>query len=128
MDHYAGIDVSLELSSVCVVDATGRIVREAKVASEPETLVAWFRGLGFEIVRVGLEAGPLSQWLYAAMRGAGLAVELLETRHVRDAFKAMPVKTDRNDARGIAQLMRVVLHRMLKDGTPFAASRAAAGA
>ena len=90
MEHYAGIDVSLERSSLCVVDATGRIVREAKVASEPEALVAWFRGLGFEIVRVGLEAGPLSQWLYAAMRDAGLAVELLETRHVRDAFKVMP--------------------------------------
>ena len=107
MDHYAGIDVSLERSSLCVVDATGRIVREAKVASEPEALVAWFRGLGCEIVRVGLEAGPLSQWLYAAMRDAGLAVELLETRHVRDAFQAMPVKTDRNDARGIAQLRRL---------------------
>ena len=107
MEHYAGIDVSLELSSVCVVDATGRIVREAKVASEPEALIGWFRGLGVEVARVGLEAGPLSQWLYAAMREAGLAVELLETRHVRDAFKAMPVKTDRKDARGIAQLMRL---------------------
>ena len=61
----------------------------------------------FALVRIGLEAGPLSQWLYAAMRQAGLAVELLETRHVRDAFKAMPVKSDRNDARGIAQLMRL---------------------
>jgi transposase len=69
MEHYAGIDVPLERSSLCVVDATGRIVREAKVASEPEALVAWFRGLGCEIVRVGLEAGPLSQWLYAAMPG-----------------------------------------------------------
>jgi transposase len=107
MEHHAGIDVSLEQSSVCVVDATGRIVREAKVASEPEALVAWFRGLGIEVARIGLEAGPLSQWLYAVMREAGLAVELLETRHVRDAFKAMPVKTDRKDARGIAQLMRL---------------------
>src|ERR671932_2161206 len=107
MEHYAGIDVSLELSSVCVVDATGRIVREAKVASEPEALIGWLRGLGLELARVGLEAGPLSQWLHAAMREAGLPVELLETRHVRDAFKAMPVKTDRNDARGIAQLMRL---------------------
>src|SRR5215218_423270 len=107
MEHYAGIDVSLERSSLCVVDATGRIVREAKLASEPEALVAWFRGLGCEIARVGLEAGPLSQGLYAAMRDAGLGVELLETRHVRDAFKAMPVKTDRTDARGIAQLMRL---------------------
>ena len=103
MEHHAGIDVSLEQSSVCVVDATGRIVREAKVASEPEALVAWFRGLGIEVARIGLEAGPLSQWLFAAIRGVGLPVELLETRHVRDAFKAMPVKTDRKDARGIAQ-------------------------
>ena len=106
-EHYAGIDVSLESASVCVVDATGRIVREAKVASEPEVLIDWFRGLGFAVARIGLEAGPLSQWLYAAMREAGLPVELLETRHVRDAFKAMPVKTDRKDARGIAQLMRL---------------------
>jgi transposase len=107
MEHYAGIDVSLEQSSVCVVDAAGRIVREAKVASEPEALIGWFRGLDLELARVGLEAGPLSQWLYAAMRDAGPAVELLETRHVRDAFKAMPVKTDRKDARGIAHLMRL---------------------
>jgi transposase len=107
MEHYAGIDVSLESASLCVVDATGRIVREAKVVSEPEILIGWFRGLEIEMTRIGLEAGPLSQWLYAGLREAGLAVELLETRHVRDAFKAMPVKTDRNDARGIAQLMRL---------------------
>src|SRR5207342_3273765 len=98
-----GIDVSLEYSSVCVVDGAGKIMREQKIASEPEALIAWFRGLGFELERIGLEAGPMSQWLYAA----ALAVELLETRHVRDAFKAMPVKSDRNDARGIAQLMRL---------------------
>jgi transposase len=107
MDYYAGIDVSLECSSVCVVDANGKIVREAKVASEPEALICWFRSLGFDLARIGLEAGPLSQWLYAAMKEASLAVELLETRHVRDAFKAMPVKSDRNDARNIAQLMRL---------------------
>ena len=100
MEHYAGIDVSLECSSVCVVDATGKIIREGKAASEPEALIAWFGSVGFDLVRIGLEAGPLSQWLYAAMKQAGLAVELLETRHVRDAFKAMPVKSDRNDARG----------------------------
>lgn len=107
MEQYAGIDVSLENASVCVVDASGRIMREAKVASEPEALIAWFGKLGVEMSRIGLEAGPLSQWLYASMRMVGLAVELLETRHVRDAFKTMPVKTDRNDARGIAQLMRL---------------------
>src|SRR6202049_496414 len=107
MQHYAGIDVSLECSSVCVVDATGKIVREGKAGSAPESLIAWFGALGFGLARIGLEAGPLSQWLFAGLRKAGLAVELLETRHVRDAFKAMPVKTDRKDARGIAQLMRL---------------------
>jgi transposase len=107
MDYYAGIDVSLEASSVCVVDASGKIVKEAKVSSEPEALTIWFKALPFALARIGLEAGPLSQWLYAGLKEAGFAVELLETRHVRDAFKAMPVKTDRNDARGIAQLMRL---------------------
>lgn len=107
MEHYAGIDVSLERSSVCVVDGSGKIVRETKVASEPAALIGWLGSLGFGLGRIGLEAGPLSQWLYMAMKQAGLAVELLETRHVRDAFKAMPVKSDRNDARGIAQLMRL---------------------
>jgi transposase len=107
MDHYAGIDVSLERSSICVVNATGKITREDTVASEPKALLAWFHALGLEVARIGLEAGPLSQWLFAAMKQAGLAVELLETRHVRNAFAAMPVKSDRNDARGIAQLMRL---------------------
>ena len=97
----------MECSSLCVVDGTGKIVREGKVPSAPEDLIRWLRSLSQELNRIGLEAGPLSQWLFAAMREAGLAVELLETRHVRDAFKAMPVKSDRNDARGIAQLMRL---------------------
>jgi transposase len=107
MEYHAGIDASLESSCICVVDGNGRIVREGKACSEPETLIAWFRELGLVMARIGLEAGPLSQWLYRRMREAGLAVELIETRHVRAAFKAMPVKTDRNDARGIAQLMRL---------------------
>ena len=107
MEHYAGIDVSLESSSVCVVDATGRVVREGKVASEPETLIAWLRQSGLDFARIGLEAGPLSQWLHAGLRDVGFMTELLETRHVRTAFKTMPVKTDRKDARGIAQLIRM---------------------
>jgi transposase len=107
MKQYAGIDVSLEYSSVCVVDADGRIVREAKILSEPDALIAWFGEHGVAMERIGLEAGPLSQWLHARMTTAGLAVELIETRHVRAAFKTMPVKTDKKDARGIAQLMRL---------------------
>src|SRR3954453_22529867 len=97
MDYYAGIDVSLKDSSVCVVDATGRILREAKVASEPEALVAWFRGLCLGGTRMGLEAGPLSQWLHAGLSEAGLETVLLETRHVKAALSAMIVKTDRKD-------------------------------
>jgi transposase len=107
MTHFAGIDVSLEQSSVCVVDATGRIVREAKVASEPGALVRFFQELGLPLTRVGLEAGPLSQWLHAGLTAAGFAVVLLETRHVKAALSAMVVKTDRKDARGIAQLLRM---------------------
>lgn len=107
MKQYAGIDVSLEYSSVCVIDANGRIVREAKVLSEPNALIVWFGEHGVAMERIGLEAGPLSQWLYTGMAKAGLAVELIETRHVRAAFKTMPVKTDKKDARGIAQLMRL---------------------
>jgi transposase len=107
MEHYAGIDVSLESASVCIVDAQGKILKEAKLSSEPEALMAWFASHEVPMARIGLEAGPLSQWLFAGMKAAGLAVELLETRHVRDAFKAMLVKTDRKDARGIAQLMRL---------------------
>ena len=108
MDQYAGIDVSLETSSVCVVDSAGKVVREAKVASEPDALIAWFHSsLDGPVTRIGLEAGPLSQWLYAGLREAGFAVELLETRQVADAFRSMPVKTDRKDTRGIAQLLRL---------------------
>src|ERR671914_495666 len=107
MEHYAAIDVSLEWSNVCVVDATGEIVREAKVPSEPDALVAFFAASGLRITRIGLEAGPLSQWLHARLIAAGLPAILIETRHVKAALKAMTVKTDRNDARGMAQLMRM---------------------
>ena len=108
MNHYVGIDVSLEASSVCVVDGNGNIVREGKIVSEPDALIAWLTGLKLELTRIGLEAGPLSQWLYAAMRQAGLAVELLETRHVHTALETMPVKSDHNDARGIADAVGLV--------------------
>ncbi len=107
MENYAGIDVSLELSSVCVVDAQGKVLREAKVASEPDALVEFFETLGFAVKQIGLEAGPLSQWLHAGLREAGFETVLLETRHVKAALSAMTVKTDRKDARGIAQLIRM---------------------
>jgi transposase len=118
MEHYAGIDVSLERSSVCVVDATGKVVREAKVASEPEALAGFFAGLGLAVTRIGLEAGPLSQWLHAGLSEAGFEAVLLETRHVKAALSAMIVKTDRKDARGIAQLLRMGWYRPVHCKSP----------
>src|SRR6516165_3701031 len=85
MEYFAAIDVSLELSSVCVVDGTGKIICEKKVASEPEALVAWFNDTSLEFARIGLEAGPLSQWLHAGLTVAGLSAILIETRHVKAA-------------------------------------------
>jgi transposase len=111
MEYYAGIDVSLKESSVCVVDAAGKIVREVKVASEPEALIGYFEELGLPVSRIGLEAGPLSQWLHAGLVAAGRDAVLLETRHVKAALSAMTVKTDRKDARGIAQLLRMGWYR-----------------
>jgi transposase len=111
VEHYAGLDVSLELTSVCVVDARGEIVREAKVASEPEALIRYLRAQDVEIGRIGLEAGPLSQWLRAGLVAAGFDTVLLETRHVKAALSAITVKTDRRDARGIAQLLRLGWYR-----------------
>jgi transposase len=84
---------------------------EAEVASEPEALVAFLRDLGVTIVRAGLEAGPLSQWLYGGLHKAGFEAVLLETRHVKAALSAMTIKTDRRDARGIAQLLRMGWYR-----------------
>jgi hypothetical protein len=106
VEYYGAIDVSLELSSVCVVDGSGKIVREAKVASEPEALVGFFRDLNLVLTRIGLEAGPLSQWLHAGLTEAGLAAILIETRHVKAALKAMTVKTDRNARLAPALLAR----------------------
>ena len=111
MEHYAGLDVSLKLTSVCIVDAQGRIIRETKVASDPGDLVCHFRSLEQPIMRVALEAGPLSQWIHAGLTEAGFETVLLETRHVKTALSAMTVKTDRRDARGIAQLLRLGWYR-----------------
>ena len=111
MDHFAGLDVSVKETSVCLVDDTGRIVREVKVASEPEALLAVLTNPSYHFKRIGLEAGPLSQWLYSALAEAGLPVICVETRHMRAVLQAQINKTDRNDARGIAQMMRAGLYR-----------------
>src|ERR1700749_1034636 len=111
MDYFAGLDVSVKDTSVCIVDGTGKIVREVKVASEPQALLAVLRNATYCFKRIGLEAGPLSQWLYSALAEAGLPGICVETRHMRAVLKAQINKTDRNDARGMAQMMRVGLYR-----------------
>ncbi len=111
MDHFAGLDVSVKETSVCIVDDLGKIVREVKVASEPEALLVVLKNPSYRFKRIGLEAGPLSQWLFGALAEAGLPVICVETRQMRAVLKAQINKTDRNDARGMAQMMRVGLYR-----------------
>ena len=111
MDHFAGLDVSVKDTSVCIVDETGKIVREMKLASEPDALVAVLKNPSYHFKRIGLEAGPLSQWLLSALAEAGLPAICVETRHMQAVLKAQINKTDRNDARGIAQMMRAGLYR-----------------
>jgi len=111
MDHFAGLDVSVKETSVCIVDETGKIVREVKVASEPQALLVVLKNPAYRFKQIGLEAGPLSQWLFSALTEADLPVICVETRHMRAVLKAQINKTDRNDARGMAQMMRVGLYR-----------------
>lgn len=107
MNMIVGLDVSLAMTAVCVLDARGSIVREAKVESDPDALLAFLRELDGREPVIGLEAGPLSQWLYRHLRDAGCDVTLMETRQVKGALKAMPLKTDRRDAEGIARLLHM---------------------
>ncbi len=111
MEYFAGLDVSVNDTSVCIVDDTGKIAREVKVASEPDALLRILKNPVYHFKRIGLEAGPLSQWLFSALAEADLPVICVETRHMRAVLKAQINKTDRNDARGIAQMIRVGLYR-----------------
>ena len=99
MDDYAGLDVAVKETSVCIVDDAGKIVREVKVVSEPDALLSVLSNPAYHFKRIGLEAGPLSQWLFSALAEAGLPVICVETRHMQAVLKAQINKTDRNDAR-----------------------------
>lgn len=107
MRLFVGLDVSLAKTAICVISEHGKVVREAEVASDPEPLIAWLQALDGTVAAVGLEAGPLSQWLHRGLTGAGLDAVLMETRQVKGALKAMPIKTDRRDAEGIARLLHL---------------------
>lgn len=107
MELFIGLDVSLASTAVCVLNSHGQEVKEATVTSEPEALVEFMRGLSGKVAAVGLEAGPLSQWLHKHLSEAGFETVLMETRQVKGALKAMPIKTDRRDAAGIARLLQM---------------------
>jgi transposase len=106
MTYYVGLDVSVKTTSVCIVDEAGKIVKERSLATEPEVIAAWLGKTGLSFERVGHEAGPMSSWLHEGLAKAGLPVVCVEARHMQTALAAMRNKTDRNDARGIAQMMR----------------------
>src|SRR5438046_9812288 len=88
MDYFAGLHVSVKETSVCIVDDTGRIVREVKVASEPDALLSVLTNPTYHFKRIGLEAGPLSQWLFSVLAEAGLPAICVETRHVKAVQKS----------------------------------------
>ena len=107
MDYFAGLDVSLETVSICIVNAAGDILLEKKIEAEPAAIIALLKHFGRPFKRIGLEAGPTSSWLYRELRCVGYPSICLECRHVKAGLSAMRNKTDRNDARGIAQLVRL---------------------
>src|SRR5438270_3479418 len=118
MGYFAGLDVSLDETAICIVDDAGQIVREARVCSEPEVLVAFFGACGMKMERIGLEACSLTAWLHAGLTEAGLPAICIEARQAKAAMGAMPNKTDRNDARGIAQMMRTGWYRAVHVKNP----------
>src|SRR5438045_4417997 len=112
MAHFVGLDVSVEETSVCVVDDARKVILEQQVPTEPADIIALLTSLGVPFGRIGIEAGPLSQWLVIALTAADLLVICVETRHMKALLTAQQInKTDRNDARGIAQMMRVGLFK-----------------
>ena len=111
MDQYVGLDVSLEQTSICVVDDNGKPLWQGKCASTPEMLIAAIRMRAPRAARIGLESGPLSLWHWHALKRAGLPVVCLDARHAKAALSLQLNKSDRNDARGLAQIVRTGWYR-----------------
>ena len=106
MEHYVGLDVSLKLTAICIVDRTGKIVREGVVTSDPETIAAFIKSHAPHVVRVGLETGATSTWLWTELNKMGLPIICIDARHAKAALKMQINKSDRNDAVGIARIMQ----------------------
>ncbi len=111
MTCYAALDVGVRSLALCIIDSDGQVQLEKSLASEVDDIVTCLRGFGAEIASVGLEAGTLTQWLTYGLRDAGFRAVVMEARHVKAALGAMRNKTDRNDARGIAQILRTGWYR-----------------
>ena len=107
MEQYVALDVSLQKIAVCVLNASGRVVIEAEVASEPGVLISFIRTKAPHAVRIGLESGPTSPWLWHSLKSAGLPVVCMDARHAHAALSVRPTKSDRNDARGLAEMVRM---------------------
>ena len=111
MDQYVALDVSLQKTAVCVLNVSGRVLIEADVPSEPAALIAFIQTHAPRAARVGLESGPTSPWLWHSLRAAGLPVVCVDARHAHAALSVRPSKSDRNDARGLAEMMRIGWYR-----------------
>lgn len=107
MPYYVGLDASKKTTSVCVVEADGAIVREGVVETEPKAIIGFLRGEGRRYARVGMEAWTIAPWLYTGLAKARLPVYCIEVHHAHGILKTRRNKSDRNDARGIAEMMRV---------------------
>ena len=107
MEHYVGLDVCLEETNLCIVDSEGKTVREVKVSTEPAAIRSALEGYADRLSRIGVEASSLGLWLYRELQAGGLPIIVVEARHMRVSMSTMRNKTDRNDARGIAQLLRM---------------------
>ncbi len=120
MRKVVGLDISLQKTAVCVLDRDGQLVWQGKIDSEPGPLIEKLKLWQDEIDLVGLEACPLSEWLHSNLVEAGFKAVCVEVRHAQRFLSTRPVKTDRNDARGLAEMMRVGHYRAVHVKSPEA--------
>jgi transposase len=106
MEYYVGLDVSLKQTSICVVDQTGSVVREGVVDSDPEAIAEFVRAKAPGVVRIGIETGPTTTWLWTELKRLDLPVICIDARHAKAVLKMQINKSDRNDAAGIARIMQ----------------------
>jgi transposase len=106
MEYYIGLDVSLKQTSICVVDQTGSVVREGVVDSDPEAIAEFVRAKAPGVVRIGIETGPTTTWLWTELKRLDLPVICIDARHAKAVLKMQINKSDRNDAAGIARIMQ----------------------